>query len=52
MDVFGCPSGNCFLSELDIGALCANIFEKFGKDEMKNQNLHSNLSNPKNLPKE
>jgi hypothetical protein len=36
MDCFGCPSGKLFLSELGLGALYANLFEKFGYDEMKN----------------
>jgi len=36
-----------FLSELNIVALYANLFEKLGKSKMKNWNLHSNLSNPK-----
>jgi hypothetical protein len=36
MDSFGCPSGKKILSELGIGALYANLFEKFGQNEMKN----------------
>jgi hypothetical protein len=36
MDYFGCPSGKNFLSELGIGALYTNLFEKYGKNEMKN----------------
>jgi hypothetical protein len=35
-DFFGCPSDKKIMSELGIGALYANLFEKFGKDEMKN----------------
>ncbi len=35
------------LSESSVVALYSNLFEKLGKSEMKNWNLHSNLSNPK-----
>jgi hypothetical protein len=36
-----------FLSESNIIALYSYLFEKLSKSEMKNWNLHSNLSNPK-----
>jgi hypothetical protein len=35
-----------FLGESSIVALYSNLFEKLGKNEMKNWNLHSNISNP------
>jgi len=35
------------LSESSVVALYSNLFEKLSKSEMKNWNLHSNLSNPK-----
>ncbi len=47
MDFFGCHNGSVFLSESSIVALYSNIVEKLGKNEMKNQNLHSNISNQK-----
>jgi hypothetical protein len=41
-----------FLGELSVITLYANLLEKLGKNEMKNWNLRSNLSNPKkDLPK-
>jgi hypothetical protein len=36
MNSSGCPGGKKILSELGIGALYANLFEKFGKNKMKN----------------
>jgi hypothetical protein len=38
-----------FLGESSIVALCSNIFENFGQNEMKSWNLHSTLPNPKNF---
>ncbi len=52
MDFFGGLSGSLFLGESSIVALYANLFKKLGKSEIKNGNLHSNLSNKNNnLPK-
>jgi len=39
------------MGESSIIALYANLFDKLGKSEMKNWNLHCNLSNPKNNTK-
>ncbi len=36
MNPFGCIGGKKIMSELGIGALYANLYEKFGKNEMKN----------------
>jgi hypothetical protein len=36
------------MNDSSIDVLYSNLFEKLGKSEMKNWNLHSNLSNPKN----
>jgi hypothetical protein len=36
-----------FVGESNIVELCWNLFEKLGKNEVKNWNLHFNLSNPK-----
>jgi hypothetical protein len=47
MDNFGSHSGNCFSVSLIVVGLYSNLFKKLGKSEMKNWNLHFNLSNPK-----
>jgi hypothetical protein len=36
MDFCGCHSGSFFLGESSIVELYSNIFEKLGKNEMKN----------------
>jgi hypothetical protein len=48
MDFFGNHNGSFFLNESSIVVLYSNLLEKLGKSEMKNWNVHSNLSNPKN----
>jgi hypothetical protein len=40
-----------FLGESSIIALYSNLLGKLSKSEMKNWNLHSNLSNPKKITK-
>ncbi len=51
MDNFGSHNGSFFMNKWNIVALYSNVFEKLGKNEMKNWNLHSNLSNQKKKPK-
>ncbi len=47
MDFFGCPNDSVFqVSEVLLHCI-QNLFEKLGKSEMKNLDLHFNLSNPK-----
>jgi hypothetical protein len=47
MDFFRSHNGSFFFIESNIVVLYSNLFEKLGKREMKNWNLHSNISNPK-----
>jgi hypothetical protein len=49
MDFFRSYNGSFFFIESSIVVLYSNLFEKLGKSEMKNWNLHSNRSNPKKI---